>query len=215
MSCDKAIMEEEQQTRSADLEELPVRALLLEELTDADAAAIGILLARTWQNPEKDAAFRATQLLNLGKASAEASVDVGAYAFVVRDGERVIANAVMEPRLVHALAEDGSIAEEFLVLGLGKVCSDPDYRGRQLGATVTRAAFGMVDGGQAPFSLFQTSHDVRPFYERLGAIEINNAVINSKADDPTAPAFPHEVIMRYPKGPGWPTGTIDLLGPGY
>lgn len=197
------------------IEELPVRALRLAEISDADALAIGTLLARTWINPEKDAAFRARQLQDVGLATANDSTGVDAYAFVVRDGERVIANAVMEPRLIEARSANDEAGTELLILGLGKVCSDPDYRGRQLGATVTRAAFGMVDAGVAPFSLFQTSFEVRPFYERLGAIEIDNHVINSKAEVPNTPAFNHEVIMRYPAGPGWPIGTIDLRGPGY
>jgi len=56
---------------------------------------------------------------------------------------------------------------------------------------------------------------VRPFYEKLGAVVVDNRIVNSLADNPAANPFWDEVVMRYPAGGDWPSGAIDLRGPGY
>jgi GNAT superfamily N-acetyltransferase len=104
---------------------------------------------------------------------------------------------------------------ELTILALARVCTAPQRRGEGLGAQVVRSALQMVDDDVYPFALFQTTPPVRAFYEKLGACGVKNRIINSHADDPTACPFWSEVIMRYPAGPGWPAGIIDLMGPGY
>jgi hypothetical protein len=101
------------------------------------------------------------------------------------------------------------------ILALARVCTDPAVRGRKLGDAVVRATLRLVDNGAFPFSLFQTSEEVRPFYERLGAVVIDNRFINSLAEDSTADPFWAPVRMRYPSTGEWPTGEIDLRGPGW
>jgi hypothetical protein len=56
---------------------------------------------------------------------------------------------------------------------------------------------------------------VRTFYERLGAVTVDNRFINSLAENPTASPWWDKVIMRYPGKSGWPSGEIDLRGPGW
>jgi hypothetical protein len=80
---------------------------------------------------------------------------------------------------------------------------------------VVRAAFDLVDHGAYPFALFQTGEKVRPFYEKLGCVTVDNRFVNSLADDPQAYPFWDTAIMRYPAGPGWPSGEVDLRGPGW
>ena len=80
---------------------------------------------------------------------------------------------------------------------------------------MAKAAFDLVDNGTYPFSLFQTTENVKSFYEQLGAVRIHNRFINSTAEDPVANPFWSPVIMRYPAKPGWPDGEIDLKGPGW
>ena len=75
--------------------------------------------------------------------------------------------------------------------------------------------FDLVDHGPFAHSLFQTSHEVRPFYEKLGAGLVTNRIVNSLADDPTENPFWDEVVMRYPAAKHWPAGEIDLRGPGW
>ena len=99
------------------------------------------------------------------------------------------------------------------MLGLTKVVSDPERRGEGLGAAVVRATLALVDEGAFPFSLFQTTTQVRPFYERLGAHEIDNEFIDTLSEDPTKRAFRDPVVMCYPNSDEWPAGTIDLRGP--
>ncbi len=130
-------------------------------------------------------------------------------SFVVREGERVIAHASFDPRTI--VTDDNEIT----VLALARVCSDPAMRGRKLGHAVVQEAFKLVDERAFAFSLFQTTDEVQPFYERLGAVRIHNRFINSMASDPKAAPWWNPVIMRYPDGPGWPTGEIDLRGPGW
>jgi predicted N-acetyltransferase YhbS len=125
------------------------------------------------------------------------------------DAPVAIASALAAPRTIR------SSSGEMTVLALARVCTAPDHRGEGLGARVVRAALGLVDRGLYPFALFQTTPDVRAFYERLGASVIENQFINSRGEDPSANPFWSEVILRYPAGPNWPEGTIDLLGPAY
>ena len=106
-------------------------------------------------------------------------------------------------------------AGKMTVLALARVCTAPEVRGRKLGQAVVRAAFALIDDGSFSFALFQTTDDVQSFYENLGAVRIHNQFVNSLATDPAANPWWSPVIMRYPAGPGWPEGQIDLLGPGY
>jgi hypothetical protein len=120
-----------------------------------------------------------------------------------------IASALAAPRTIRTT--DG----EMTILALARVCTLPERRGEGLGARVVRAAFQLVDEGVYAFALFQTTPDVRAFYEKLDACVVTNRFINSRGDDPHACPFWSEVILRYPRGADWPAGTIDLLGPGY
>jgi hypothetical protein len=72
-----------------------------------------------------------------------------------------------------------------------------------------------VDAGHFDAALFQTKQNVRPFYEKLGCVLVQNRIVNSHGDDPAANPFWDEVVMRYPSTATWPAGTIDLRGPGY
>lgn len=182
--------------------------VILTSCSEEELAGIGALIARVFPRPEKDAAHRARQLCDIG-GEFQGPAEQAPRAFVVRDGDEVVAVAIARPRTV------ATSAGEMTVLGLAMVGSDPKRRGEGLGARVVRATFGMVDAGAFPFSLFQTSHKVRPFYERIGACLAENRIVNSLAEDPEANPFWDEVVMRYPRGEGWPEGTIDLRGPGY
>ena len=101
------------------------------------------------------------------------------------------------------------------IVALAQVCTDPAERGRKLGQAVVRAVFDLVDHGPFPHSLFQTSHQVRPFYDKLGAGLVTNPIFNSLGDDPDKNPFWDEVAMRYPAAKHWPEGEIDLRGPGW
>jgi predicted N-acetyltransferase YhbS len=177
-------------------------------LTLDQARAIGELLVQVWPKPNVTVEDRASQQLAFGR-SFSGSDGQAPRSYVVRDSERVIAHALIFPRTILTTAGDMTIA------ALARVCSDPALRGRGLGEAVVQAAFAPVDAGDFPFSFYQTSHNVRPFYERLGAVLTDNPVINSLAEDPQAYPFWDEVAMRYPATGDWPAGTIDLRGPGY
>ncbi|MEM8864162.1 MAG: GNAT family N-acetyltransferase [Planctomycetota bacterium] len=178
------------------------------ELADEQALAIGRLMASTWPKPGKDAAIRAASLIKLG-ADAHGPEALASRSFVVLDGTKVIAHAAMQPR------ELQTTAGPLWVMGLGAVCTDGAYRGQGLGTTIVKAAFEMIDAGVAQHSLFQTSHEVRPFYEKLGSCLVENRIVDSTADDPAANPFWDDVVMRYPAEADWPEGEIDLRGPGY
>ena len=187
---------------------MQIATLDAREMTDDEALAIGKLLAATWQNPEKPASVRAKKLLEIG-ANYHGPDKQGPRSFVVREHGQVIAHAAILPRTI------GTDAGSMTIAGLASVCTDPAQRGRGLGEVIAKAAFEPVDTGLFPFSLFQTSEKVRPFYERLGAVVVENKIVNSLAEDPTAFPFWDSVIMRYPGNKDWPKGEIDLRGPGY
>jgi GNAT superfamily N-acetyltransferase len=176
--------------------------------TPDQARIIGELLARVWPKPNVTAADRAENLLALGRDYQGPDAQAPRSYVFMEDG-KLLAHSAIIPRTI------GTTARDITVGGLARVCTDPAARGRGLGELIARAALGAVDSGDFPFALFQTSRRVRPFYEKLGAAVVENPIVNSLADDPMANPFWDEVVMRYPAGEEWPTGTIDLRGPGY
>jgi predicted N-acetyltransferase YhbS len=130
-------------------------------------------------------------------------------SFLIREGGRVVAHASADPRTISTTQSD------ITILALARVCTHPTVRGKRYGDALVRETFKLVDNGSFPFALFQTTPQVRPFYERLGAVAIDNRFINSLAPDPKADPFWAEVRMRYPATGNWPEGTIDLKGAGW
>jgi hypothetical protein len=177
-------------------------------LTREQARAIGDLLVRIWPKPNVTVEDRSQQQLAFGQSYAGPE-PLAPRSYVVLDGDRVIAHALVFARTIRTDAGEMTIA------ALARVCSEPELRGQGLGEAVVRAAFAPVDRGDFPFALFQTTRNVRPFYERLGAVLVDNPITNSLADGPKTNPFWDEVVMRYPSTGAWPPGTIDLRGPGY
>jgi predicted N-acetyltransferase YhbS len=187
---------------------MQVETLDRRRLSERDARAIAELVVAVWPKPGRTADSLAAEMVEQWRAYAGPE-EQHPRSYVVREGERVIAHASFDPRTISA----GD--EEMTIHALARVCSDPAMRGRHLGQAVVRAAFAPVDQGAFPFSLFQTGEKVAPFYERLGAIRIGNRFVNSKVKNPNANPWWDTAIMRYPSGPGWPEGEIDLRGPGW
>ena len=177
-------------------------------ITESDARAIAELLVAIWPKLGRTVESRTEEMLYQWKNYSGPETE-HARSFVVREGDRVVAHAGIEPRTI------GTSEGDITVLALARVCTDPAVRGRKLGQAVVRAAFDLVGDGSFPFALFQTREAVRPFYERLGAAIVDNRFLNSLAADPSANPFWDKVIMRYPAGPSWPSGEIDLRGPGW
>lgn len=180
----------------------------LHTLTMDQALAIAKLLEKVWPKPDVTTDERVRQVLAYGEAVHDSHAQAP-RSYVIGTGERLIAHAVVFPRTIRTSAGELTIA------ALASVCSDPDHRGEGLGEAIARAALGPVDAGEFPFSLFQTGQRIRPFYEKLGAVTVTNPIINSLGASPKGNPFWHEVVMRYPSQGAWPSGTIDLRGPGY
>ena len=187
---------------------MPVETWDARSFTPAQANAIGELINQVWPKPNLNAEDRAAQLLAIGRQYHGPAAQAP-RSLVILEAGRVVAHALMLPRRID------TSAGEMVIGGLARVCTDPMLRGRGLGEQVTRAAFGLVDAGVFPFALFQASARVQAFYEKLGAVKVENRIVNSLADDPTANAFWDDVVMRYPRDRRWPDGTIDLVGPGF
>ena len=177
-------------------------------IQEPDARAIAELLIAIWPKPGRSVDSRTAEILSQWK-NFDGPANQYPRSFLVRENGRVIAHAQADPRTVRTSAGD------LTVLALCRVCTDPVVRGRKLGQRLVEEAFKLVDNGTYPFALFQTTPLVQSFYEKLGAVTINNRVINSKAADPTANAFWDPVLMRYPNTDNWPTGDIDTNGPGW
>jgi predicted N-acetyltransferase YhbS len=177
-------------------------------LSEADARAIAQLVVSIWPKPGRTVDAVAAEMLTRWR-DYRGPEKQHPRSFLIREEGRAIAHASFDPRTI------GTAQGEMTVLALARVCTDPAVRGRKLGQAVTRAAFELVDDRSFPFALFQTTDDVQSFYENLGAVRIHNRFVNSLAEDPGADPWWSPVIMRYPSGPGWPEGEIDLRGPGY
>ncbi len=186
--------------------QMSIETLDRRTMTPADALAIAELLSKVW--PRRTAEVRAGELLRSG-ASYFGPDELFPRSLIMREGDRVIAHAGAAARTI------GTTQGDMTILALSQVCTDPEVRGRKLGQTIARAALDLVDHGPFRFSLFQTKDEVRPFYESLGAVMVDNSFVNSLIEDSTANPFWDAIQMRYPAGPGWPEGEIDLRGPGY
>jgi predicted GNAT family N-acyltransferase len=180
----------------------------LRTISAADARAIAELLVTIWPKPGRTVETRMTDMLGQFR-DYDGPESQHPRSFLVRENDRIIAHASALVRTIK------TSAGEMTVLALARVCTDPTARGKRLGDLVTGAAFELVDDGTFPFALFQTNEKVKPFYERFGAIRVDNRFVNSKGNDPNASPFWDTVIMRYPAKAGWPTGEIDTLGPGW
>ncbi len=185
-----------------------VETLDARTLSKADALEIAKLLVRVWPRSKKTVTIRQHQMLELGR-NYQGAEELAPRSFLIRQEGGVIAHAAVLPRSI------GTSAGEMMIAGLTRVCTAPEQRGRGLGEVVVRAIFSLVDNEIFPYSLFQTTQEVRPFYEKLGACIIENPIVNSLGDDLHASPFWDKVIMRYPCGGSWPLGEIDLCGPGY
>lgn len=177
-------------------------------ISEADARAIAQLVVSIWPKPDRTVDSFTTNLMTQWK-NYNGPEKRHPRSFMIRDNGRLVAHASIDPRTVSTTSGD------ITVLALARVCTDPSARGRKLGDAVVRKSFGLVDDGSFPFALFQTTPDVMPFYERLGAVAIDNKFVNSLADDPAADPFWAPVRMRYPATGNWPIGEIDLRGPGW
>jgi hypothetical protein len=177
-------------------------------ISEVDARPIAELVVSIWPKPDRTVDNFAADMLTQW-SNYQGPEDRHPRSFVIREAGRVVAHASAYPRTI------GTQQGDMTVLALARVCTDPSVRGKRYGDAVVRAAFALVDQDRFPFALFQTTQPVRPFYERLGSIVIDNEFVNSFAEDPTANPFWAEVVMRYPARPGWPAGKIDLRGPGW
>lgn len=186
----------------------PVIARRLTEIRPDEALAAGTLIASIWPRPDRGAVERAAQLTSLGETY-DGPDELGPESALVFDGDRAIAHALSFARTVQTV--EGPLT----VLALAMVASDPAYRGQGLGDAVVRATFERVESGAFPACLFQTSFPVERFYQRFGACRVENPIVNSQGEDPTANPFWDDLVMRYPATAPWPTGEIDVCGPGY
>lgn len=177
-------------------------------ISEENARSIAELLVAIWPKPGRTVETRTAEMLERWKDYDGPEAEYP-RSFLVREGSRVIAHAEADPRTIRTQVGD------LRVLALCRVCTDPAVRGRRLGQALVRAAFDLVDNGTYPFALFQTRDDVRPFYEKLGAIVAPNRFFNSKAADPMANPFWDPVILRYPTTGEWPASDIDTNGPGW
>jgi predicted GNAT family N-acyltransferase len=180
----------------------------LRTISEAQARSIGELMMEIWPKPGRTVDTYAQSFLAQGAAYRGPDAQ-HPRSYFVRENGHIIAHASANPRTI------STSQGELTILALARVCTLPAVRGRKLGDLVVRAAFQLVDDGTFPFALFQTTEPVKPFYERFGAVQIHNPFVNSLAEDPRAYPFWDKVIMRYPGGPSWPEGEIDLNGPGW
>jgi predicted GNAT family N-acyltransferase len=177
-------------------------------ISEPDARAIAELIVSIWPKPGRTVETFTADILTQWK-DYDGPEAQHPRSFLIREGGQIVAHSSVYPRTI------GTNKGDITVLALARVCTDPKVRGRKLGDAVVRASFELVDRGVFRFALFQTTPDVRPFYERLGAVPIDNTFVNSLAPDPKVNPFWAEVPMRYPATGDWPTGEIDLRGPGW
>lgn len=103
------------------------------------------------------------------------------------------------------------------VVALAGVACLESHRGRGFGKAVVDASFDRVRDGAFEVCLFQTTTNVRPFYEKLGCRAVKNPTVNTlNAESPDARPWWDPEVMIFPgDSPRWPGGLIDLRGPAW
>lgn len=168
-----------------------------EALAPAIGAAILDLATLVWPSAEEEAPLNFQTTLNRWRSDKSAH-------FLVREDNKIRAHALIFRR--ELLTQSGPLP----VGALATVCVHPDFRGRNWGADIVRAAFDFLPELGVEVSLFQTG--VPHFYQKLGARRISNRFFNG--NDPKTP-FWDGCEMIFPASFAWPEGDIDLNGPGY
>lgn len=187
----------------------PIKACRLTDIREEEALAVGALLASVWPKPDRGPVERAEKIKAIGRGytGPESQAPI---SYLIWADDVVIGHSL-------TFAREITTAEgEQTVMALAMVATDPERRGQGLGAAVVEAAFERARSTDFDVCLYQTSFEVEPFYERLGACRVTNPLVNSLSEtDPNANPFWDEVVMRYPASAPWPDGEIDLCGPGY
>ncbi|MFW5839339.1 MAG: GNAT family N-acetyltransferase [Planctomycetota bacterium] len=181
-----------------------VESQLAEKTTLDDVRGMVALSARVWPDEVDDVEATARRIHEKGPGEPD-----WRNWWIRRNGQ-IVAKAHTFARTI----QDDSAP--LRILALAGVCTDPACRGEGLAKAIVEGALALVDSGQYPAALFQTSSTVAPFYEKLGALRIPNEVVNSRnTEDPKANPFWDDVVMWYPSVGQLPVGPIDLQGPGY
>src|SRR4029078_2578447 len=138
---------------------MQIETLDAQNYDEATARAIADLLCRVWPKPGRTVEMRVEKMKAAGPGY-KGPEQQRPRSLYIREGERIVAHSGVDVRTV------GTSQGDVTVLALARVCTDPAERGRNLGAAVVRETFKLVDEGVYPWSLFQTTHRVRPFYEK-------------------------------------------------
>jgi len=168
------------------------------ELKAEQAMQIAALVKATW--PEAEKTFDECVALFMENRDSRSF-------YVMQDNGQIIASAQTFPRIIQ---HEGGALE---VRALAGVCVDMDYRGWGLGKKLVREVFDHVADEPNGISLFQTK--VPLFYEKLGAVIIDNKFYDSTSEDPEKSPWWSDYVMVYSKSVAWPDGLIDLNGAGY
>jgi GNAT superfamily N-acetyltransferase len=187
---------------------LAVEALDWQTMSDRDRDECAKLSELVWP-PEVIAMYQARVSPSAPPRPFQFASAERPRTFVLRHGGAIVAKAAILPRRI-AIA-----AAERTVLALAGVASHPAHRGKHYGKAVVQAAFQLVASGDFDLAFFQTSHQVRPFYEALGCRRVENRLVNSLAREPERNPFWDDAAIIYPATVDWPSGTIDTLGPGW
>ena len=188
---------------------MQIETLDARTFTDADAHAIGELLAIVWPHPEKSVEFRVQQMLAMGQGYT-GSVEQAPRSFVIREEGTLLAHAAIVPANHwhdrwgndHRRTGPRLCKSRTPWPWLRRADCKSGTRNRRRRTVLLR-------------SVSKPRQQSCPFYEKLGACVIENAIINSLAENPKESPFKDSVIMRYPSSGEWPEGEIDLRGPGY
>jgi predicted N-acetyltransferase YhbS len=177
-------------------------------LSMADARQIAELLCTVWQKPGVTVDSRVAEMCGAWQAYGGPEAQFP-RSFIIRTVDTVIAHAEIFPRTI------GTSFGELTVAALASVSTDPSVRGKGLGVRVVRKAFQLVEDGDFPFVLFQNYATVQSFYEKLGAQAVDNQFVNSLAADGQSNPFWADMAMVYSSNQVWPSGVVDLRGPGF
>lgn len=172
------------------------------ELSEAQVKMINHLTEKTWPESKLAEKSHSEQLASF------LNRNPGKTCHLIIEQTELQGYAESFPRKIHV---EGT---PLTIMGLATVCVQEHHRGKGLGLALVERALARIDSDEFPVAMFQTG--VPEFYLKMGCEIVHNRFIDSQnPHEPDKNPFWDDCVMTYTKDYNWPTGEVDILGPGF
>ncbi len=195
-------------TTSVTTKSYQLTTIFAQGISKKNSLEIARLLVRSWPVTGESVTERAEKL-QTEWANYNGPVEQAPRSLVIRVEEKVVAHALMQPRLISVETKKENIS--LVSMGLARVCVAPDFQRQRYGQLIIQSAFQLVKEGKFPWVLFQVGNHLVDYYAGLGAMVVPVPVRGPLAIAPYA-SMPEKVtFMIYSPINALPGGPITIV----